>query len=168
MKRFKLSLGGLWLIASISTLLYPVFFPTYSHASGFSGNAIAASSLTMFVLAFPSSVIATPLIFMVYVLLGVTRYSIDNAYMTVVLLFFVGLVQWFWIVPRILWRPAFMQKLELGDAAGNRRLFARDLNIWVDAQGSTPLERVLEGVERPPSPQGDLQSPPIHDEDSVP
>lgn len=144
MKRLKLSIGGVWLIAGISTLLFPVFFPTYSHASGLNGNAMAAAIFSMFVLSFPSSVIATPLIIMVYALLGITRYSIDERYLTVVIFFFVGLVQWFWIIPRILWRPVSFQDLDLAEAAGNTRLFARDLTVWLDHEGATPLERVMD------------------------
>ncbi len=159
MNRLKLSLGGVWLIASVSALILPIFLPSYATTPGFRENPMAVSTLTMFILSFPSSVVAIPLIFMLYFLLGITTSTISGAYLTVVLLFCVGLFQWFWIVPRILWRPGFVQELELGEAAGNPRLFARDLNVWVDAQGSTPLERVLEEVEgsKPSSPGADPQ-----------
>lgn len=150
--RLKLGLGGVWLIAGLSTLILPIFLPSYSGSPGFRGNALAVSTITMFILSFPSSVVAVPLLFMLYVLLGVTT-SIGAGYVNVVVLFVVGLIQWFWMLPRFMERQAYFQRLELGDAAGNSRLFARDISSWVDAGGSTPLERVL--VEDPPSREGD-------------
>lgn len=153
--RLKLGLVGVWLIASVSALVLPIFLPSYVGSSGFRGNALAVSTLTMFILSFPSSVVAVPLLVMLYALLGVATSSLGAAYLNVIVLFFVGLIQWFWMLPRFLERQAVFQRLELGDAVGNSRLFARDVNSWLDAGGSTPLERVL--VEDSTSREADLQ-----------
>jgi hypothetical protein len=144
--RLKLTLGGVWMIASVSALLIPVFVPSYPHPSG--SSPIATATITMFLLSFPTSVIATPVLLMINSMLNMTTSSIGVAYMNLVVLFAVGLVQWFWVVPRLLWRKAFMQELDLGKAVGNTRLFARDLTVWLDARGSTPVERVIEETEQ--------------------
>jgi hypothetical protein len=143
--RLKLTLGGIWMIAGVSALLIPIFVPSYPYSS--SSSPIETAVITMFLLSFPSSIVATPLILMVGALLQVNDASIGVAYMNLVALFMVGAVQWFWIVPRVLWRKALVQELDLGQAAGNTRLFARDLTAWLDDQGTTPVERVIEETD---------------------
>jgi hypothetical protein len=144
--RLKLTLGGVWMIAGVSALLIPIFVPSYPYSSD--SSPIETATITMFFLSFPTSVIATPLFLMVGAMLQLNYNSIGVAYMNLVALFMVGAVQWFWIVPRVLWRKAFVQELDLGQAAGNTRLFARDLTAWLDDQGTTPVERVIEETER--------------------
>lgn len=141
--RLKLSLGGVWLIASLSALIIPIFVPSYTNPAGFERNSLALSTVTLFLLSFPSSIVALPLLFMLYELLGVTTASITVEYFNVIFLFVLGLLQWFWMIPRLLSRPTFVQELDLNEAVGNTRLFTRDLTVWLDAEGATPLERVL-------------------------
>lgn len=47
-EKTRLSLGGVWLIASLSALLLPVFIPSYPHGAGFFSNIIETSFGTMF------------------------------------------------------------------------------------------------------------------------
>ena len=144
--RLKLSLSGVWMIASLSALMMPVFLPSFTGAHGFKGNAIAVSAVTMFILSFPSSVVATPLIILIDAVLDLTDSSIAVAYMHLIMLFVVGLFQWFWAVPRLFGRRTVVEGIDLQDSAVNPHLFARDRkpgSAWVDAKGTTPLERVL-------------------------
>ena len=150
---WKLSLGGVWLISALSAVILPIFLPS-SIGTGVVGNAIAVSAVVMFILSFPSSVIAVPLIFLIDALLGLTTSSIAVAYMNLIMLFAVGLFQWFWMVPRLVERQtfsevgseAFLQELRLGELSGNPRLFSREpetYGAWVNEEGATPVERVL-------------------------
>ena len=158
MNRLKLTLGGVWLIASVSAVVMPIFLPSYSGTPGFAGNAMAVSGLTMFFLSFPSSVVAVPLLFFINVLLGPSTSSITVAYINILIMFVVGAVQWFWIVPRLLERKTYVQELDLSGAAGNTRLFARDAALWVETDGATPLERAIEqDRQAEPSPRADPQ-----------
>ena len=148
--RLKLTLGGVWMIAAVSALLIPVLTPSYRHSMD--TGAIGTATILMFLLSFPTSVVATPILLMVGALLNLTNDSIGVAYMNLIALFAIGAVQWFWVVPRVLWRKVFVQELDLGNAAGNTRLFARDSSVWLDAQGSTPVERVIEENEQSARP----------------
>jgi hypothetical protein len=145
--RWRLSLSGVWLISSLAALILPIFLPSRV-GDGLSGNALAISALTMFVLSLPSSVFALPLILMVAAFLDLSR--IDVAYMTLFILFAVGLLQWFWMVPRLLNRSTSVQTLDLVDSAGNTRLFVRTpetYESWRDDKGATPVERVIGEIE---------------------
>lgn len=155
LSRLKLTVGGVWLIVSLSALIIPIFVPSYTNPAGVHKNSLAVSTITMFILSFPSSVIALPLVFMLYEMLEVTTASISAKYLNVIFLFATGLFQWFWMIPRLVSRSTFVQELDLNDAVGNTRLFTRDLAVWLDAKGATPLERVI--IEDRSSPEEDLR-----------
>src|SRR5689334_22979721 len=101
-EKFKLSLSGLWLLVSIFSLLLPVFMPSSANASNFAENAIGTASVSMFILSFPSSLFGLPVMFFAKIVLDVNPTSIEGMYLNLFLLFVFGLVQWFWIVPRVL------------------------------------------------------------------
>jgi hypothetical protein len=104
----------------------------------------------MFILSFPSSLFGIPLLFFAQTALGVDPNSIGGMYINLLLLFVLGLVQWFWIVPR-LWRhdPDF-QSLNLPLRTADLQLpeaSAGDNFQFFDRDSSTPLERVINNNE---------------------
>lgn len=150
-ERFKLSLRGIWLSVSFLSLILPVFLPSSSNPQNFLANVIATSTVTMFILSFPSSLLGIPLLFFAQIALGVDPNSIGGMYINLFLLFVLGLVQWFWIVPR-LWRndPDF-QTLNLPLSTADLQLpeaSAGDTFQFFDRDSRTPLERVISNDER--------------------
>jgi ascorbate-specific PTS system EIIC-type component UlaA len=144
--RFKLSLRGIWLSVSVLSLILPVFLPSSSNPQNFLANVIATSTVTMFILSFPSSLFGIPLLFFAQMALGVDPNSIGGMYLNLLLLFVLGLVQWFWIAPR-LWRhdpdfqtlnlPLRTADFQLHEASGG------DNFEFFDSRSRTPLERVI-------------------------
>jgi hypothetical protein len=131
-----------WIFGAIALLAMPVFIPSFATAS----SAIEGATLGMFLLSFPSSVIAMPLIFMSNAMLGFHGGSIVGSYMVLVMLSIAGFVQWFWIVPTLLGQGKELQPLDLGGASQNPRLFRQTpeyYSDWFDVGGETPLEQVI-------------------------
>jgi len=146
-EKFKLSLSGLWLLVSIFSLLLPVFMPSSANASNFAENALGTASVSMFILSFPSSLFGLPAMFFAGAVLDVNPNSIEGMYLNLFLLFVFGLVQWFWIVPRILRNEPRFQMLNLFGAKSEIQLLEAKAanNIpFCDSDGRTPLERVFE------------------------
>ena len=146
-ERFKLSLSGMWLIASFFSLVLPVFLPSYADAPGLTANTIGAATATMFILSFPSSLFGIPVLYAVNYVLGIDSASIQGMYVNLLMLFFLGIVQWFWIVPRV-WRndPA-VQRLDLRSGQDAVRLTEVPLESqmdYFDLKDRTPLERALD------------------------
>ena len=145
--RLKLSLGGVWMIAGLSALILPIFLPSFAGAPGFTENAISLSAFTMFLLSFPSSLVAIPMMSLINPVFSATTPSISVAYIDLLLLFGIGYAQWFWIIPRLFGQDSLVQRLDLRFSGRNPRLFTPNTSMssaWVDADGTTPLERVLE------------------------
>ena len=149
-ERFKLSLGGLWLATSLVSLILPVFIPSYADPQSFAQNVIGTSTVTMFVLSFPSSLFGIPLLFFAQEALGVNPNSIGGMYMNLFLLFVFGLVQWFWIVPRLWRNDPHLLTLDLPRTPEMQLSEAKPVAAFdfFDAQSRTPLERVLQDEER--------------------
>lgn len=146
-ERFKLSLSGLWLLVSVFSLLLPVFMPSSANASNFAENAIGTASVSMFILSFPSSLFGLPAMYFAGIVLDVDPNSIQGMYLNLFLLFVFGLVQWFWIVPRVLRNEPRFQMLNLFSAKSEMQLLeAKAANSipFCDSDGRTPLERVFE------------------------
>ncbi len=146
-EKFKLSLSRIWLLVSIFSLILPVFMPSSANASNFAENAVGTASVSMFILSFPASLFGLPAIFFAGIVLDINPNSIEGMYLNLFLLFVFGLVQWFWIVPRVLRNEPRLQRLDLfGGESELRPLPAKtDNNIpFCDVDGRTPLERVFE------------------------
>jgi hypothetical protein len=148
--RFRLSLGALWLLTSLSTLILPIFIPSYANPQSFIQNVIGTSTVTMFILSFPSSLFGIPILFFAQNALGVDPNTISGMYLNLFLLFVLGLVQWFWIVPRI-WRgePA-IQSLNLPRTPEMQLSEAKPVAgfSFFDTNERTPIERVFEDEDR--------------------
>lgn len=145
-ERFKLSLGGLWLLTSLFSLILPVFVPSFADPQSFVQNVIGTATVTMFILSFPSSLFGIPLLFFAQAALGVDPNTIGGMYLNLFLLFVLGSVQWFWIVPRLLRNDPQLQILNL--QLGKPEMLLSEANtidetqFW-DSEGQTPLEKVF-------------------------
>lgn len=146
-ERFKLSLSGMWLLVSLFSLLLPVFLSSNAFSTNPTENVIGTATATMFILSFPSSLFGIPLLLVVGYALGVDPNSIQGMYLNVFLLFVLGLVQWFWIVPRV-WRSGpDVQVLNLPVSPNNEALpeasFDTQFESFNDRE-RTPVERVID------------------------
>lgn len=144
-ERIRISLSGLWLITSLVSLILPVFIPTYPDPQSFIQNVIGTSTVTMFVISFPSSLFGIPLLFFAQTALGIDPNTIGGMYLNLFLLFVLGLIQWFWIVPRVWRNEPDMLALNLPQDPKPLLSEAQPLPgfEFFDSRSRTPLERVL-------------------------
>ena len=140
-ERLKLSLRGLWLIVSFSAIIVPVFLPS-GRGNDLIGNPIDLALGSMFVLSLPSSLVAFPVAAFIDALIGLGSTPIASQYLFILLLFVVGSLQWFWLVPRIFSRESTIQPIELIDRTLNVGLPEANISEF-DLDGATRLERVL-------------------------
>jgi hypothetical protein len=146
-ERFKLSLSGMWLLVSLFSLLLPIFLPSNAFSVNPVGNVIGTATATMFILSFPSSLFGIPLLLIVGFALGVDPYSIQGLYLNLFLLFVLGLVQWFWIVPRVWRRDPDVQLLNLPASSAYIELSEMPIDAKFeefDSRERTPVERVID------------------------
>jgi hypothetical protein len=145
-ERFKLSLSGMWLIVSLFSLLLPVFLPSNAFSGNPAADVIGTATATMFILSFPSSLFGVPLLVVVDYVLSVDPNSIQGMYVNLFVLFVLGLVQWFWIVPRVWRREPDVQMLNLPIASSLGQLAEAPANADFDAfasRESTPVDRLI-------------------------
>ncbi|MBC7898993.1 MAG: hypothetical protein H7070_02980 [Saprospiraceae bacterium] len=145
-ERFKLSLSGMWLLVSLFALILPIFLPSTVDTPSLAANSIGTATTTMFILSFPSSLFGIPLLFMADYVLNVQPNSMQGMYVNLTLLFVLGIVQWFWIVPRV-WKNEPEIQLLTFSVGGSRVLLpeskASDDFEFFASRDKTPLERVL-------------------------
>jgi hypothetical protein len=144
---FNLSLKKLWLLISVFALGVPIFMPSSADPDYFFGNVIGAATVILFILSFPSSFFGLFALFLAGIALNINHNSIEGLYLNLVVLFTLGLVQWFWIVPRLLQTESPLQMLNL--RGGKSEMNFSKANVIEDAkpfdlQGQTPLERVFQ------------------------
>lgn len=150
--RFKISLTGMWLLVSAVCLVLPVFFPSAAFSPDPAANVIGTATATMFILSFPSSLFGIPLLAVVDYVLGVDPNSIQGMYVNLLLLFVLGLVQWFWIVPQVWRREPDIQVLEISGptvASSLPGMAAKEHFEALDDRDRTPFERIMNADERP-------------------
>lgn len=149
MGRYWTSLRILWLLVSFICLIAPVFLPTSRYPADFLDDPMGTATGIMFVLSFPLSLFAVPIIFFMEFSLGIRSYSIQGAYLNLLILFAFGLVQWFWIVPRLLQKKnkSGLQILDLHahkpSAALGEAHISTDFPFF-DSKSRTPVERVID------------------------
>ena len=146
-ERFKLSLSGLWMLTGIISMLLPIFLPSSANPHNFVQNVIGTSTVTMFILSFPSSLFGLPAMFFAAHVLGVDPNTMEGMYLNLFLLFVLGLVQWFWVVPRVLQSESRFQMLNL--LGGKSELQLSEANTtnnvnFCDSEGRTRLEKVFQ------------------------
>ena len=141
----KLSLSRIWLLISAFALILPIFMPSSANPQNFLENVIGSVTVTMFILSFPSSLFGLPLLYFVRLLFEINQNSIEGMYLNLFLLFVLGLVQWFWIVPRLVRNESRFEMLNLiGVNSEAPLLEAKPVNnIPFDTEGRTPLEKII-------------------------
>ena len=149
-ERFKISLCGMWLFVCVFTLLIPVFLPSFAGSANPAANVVGTATASMFVLTFPSSLLGLPLLVLVGAMLGVEPNSIEGMYLNLLVMFVLGLVQWFWIVPRIWGSSAKVQILalpNLRDIVPIRLTNPAEVAGTFDEHGRSPVERIIRDDE---------------------
>jgi hypothetical protein len=127
-------------------MILPVVLPSYATAANITGNPIGLATATMFVLSFPSSLFGIPLLLGANYFLSIDPNSIQGMYLDLLMLFALGFVQWFLIVPRI-WRsesevPTIYQRTGQSPTPLPVSRMAADFEFSY-SEDQTPLEKVL-------------------------
>lgn len=140
-EKIKIDLSSLWLFVSIATLLAPIFIPS---APG--SNVLGYATVLMVLLSFPSSLFAAPLMVFVNIALGIHAHTSEGMFLNLIMLFGLGVAQWYWIVPKV-WGTA-SQVQTLGIAANGPinsfpTSISEDLFRPIDVEGRTPVERLI-------------------------
>lgn len=136
----------MWLFVCVFTLLIPVFLPSIAGSANPATNVIGAATASMFILSFPSSLFGLPLLSFAQNMLGVNPNSIEGMYLNLFVMFILGLVQWFWILPRIWRNDPKVQTLNLPAKIDTQplRVFApADTFSAFDESMQTPVERLI-------------------------
>lgn len=136
----------MWLFVCVFTLLIPVFLPSFAASANPASNVVGTATASMFILTFPSSLFGIPLLVFLGYIPGVNPNSIEGMYLNLFVMFILGLVQWFWIVPRIWHKDVEAQGLDLPVCPE-----PLPLNVFVpadsfreyDEREQTPVERVI-------------------------
>lgn len=148
MERYWSRLRMPWLFVSLLCLIAPVFLPSAPYPRDFLDDAMGTATVIMFVLSFPISLLATPVIFFVGIGLGLRPYSIQAAYMNLFLLFVLGTIQWFWIIPRVNRKNnEDLQILDLHAHTSTPALGEAHIDTdfsFFDSNSKTPVERVID------------------------
>lgn len=131
-----------WLFLSISTLLAPVFIPSLPGS-----NVIGYATAMMVLLSFPSSLFAAPLMIFIGITLGFPPNTLEGMFVNLVLLFCLGVAQWYWIVPRVFGSASNLQTIGV-EANGSPASFPHPVPEEIvrpfDADGRSPVERMIE------------------------
>lgn len=146
----KLNLRALWLMTACVSLALPVFLPSSANPHNFLANVIGTATATMFILSFPASLLGLPLLYFVQVILGFDPNTIGGMYLNLWLLFVLGLVQWFWIMPRVLGKGQKFQTLDLSQGPSEILLTEARSEAhfgFYDRESRTPVERVIKDEE---------------------
>lgn len=137
----------MWLMVSSLCLVLPIFLPTTPYPKNFSQNPLGTATITMFVLSLPTSLFALPAMLFVNISFGFGPNSISGMYLNLLMLFALGYVQWFWIVPRFFrGKRRDLQVLELNpgkSAALDEGRIDVDFSFF-DSNSRTPFERVID------------------------
>lgn len=146
-EKLKFRLSSMWLFVSIFTIVLPVFVPSY-YSSNPATNAIGVATAAMFILSFPSSLFGLVAMGFIAVTLELNPNSIEGLYVNLLVMFTLGLVQWFWIVPRIWNRDSAFQTVEIGVGWMPRQALLKavpeEIFTRYDAKGRTPVECVID------------------------
>ena len=146
-EKLKFRLSSMWLFVSIFTIILPVFVPSFSSSTP-ATTAIGVATAAMFILSFPSSLFGLVAMMFIDIILGMNPNSIQGLYVNLLVMFALGLVQWFWIVPRIWNRDPAFQTVEIGTGWMPRRVLPKPVPDEIfrryDSDGRTPVECVID------------------------
>jgi hypothetical protein len=148
MERYWSRLRMPWLFVSLLCLIVPVFLPTSPYPHGLLDDAMGTATALMLILSFPLSLVAGPVYFIGELGFGARAYGIQRDYFYLLTIFALGLIQWFWIVPRLFQRTG--SKLQILDlhthtstAALGEAHISPDFSFF-DSDSKTPVERVID------------------------
>lgn len=144
---FNFNLKRIWLLIGILSLILPIFMPSTTNPRDFFENAIGTLTVTMFILTFPCSLFGLIILFFAKALLDVNPNSIESLYLNLFILFVMGLVQWFWLAPRLMRNEPAFQILNLRNSNGEIQFSETgSLNDakFHQLQEFSPLERVFQ------------------------
>lgn len=145
-EKLKFRLSSMWLFVSVFTIVLPVFMPSYFSFNPAS-NAIGVATAAMFILSFPSSLFGLFAMMFIGLTFDLNANSIEGMYVNLLVMFTLGAVQWFWIVPRIWNRDPAFQTVEIGAGWLPRHVLPRavpeEIFVRYDAAGRTPVECVI-------------------------
>lgn len=154
MERYWSKLKLSWLLISLLCLLLPVFLPTSPHPRDFLDDAMGTATALMLLLSFPLSLIAGPVFFIVELGFGARTYGIQRDYFYLLTIFLLGLIQWFWITPRLFRRTGSkLQTLDLHTPTSPAALGAAHIDAdfaFFDSDSKTPVERVIDDYSEKP------------------
>jgi len=145
-ERTSLAASVLWLLTSFLCLILPIFVPSSPNPADYLTDPISLSTGVMAVLSFPGgllSLLFSPIIDFVF---GIDPNSILGMFLNLKLLFVLGLVQWFWVVPRLL-RLTGQSSGRLLASASSVELTGGDpasTNEFFDDKSRTPVERIFD------------------------
>ena len=88
-----------WLGAATILVILPVVLPSKSFYA--LQGIIGFSTVSLFVLSFPIGLLLMPIAILESMVFGPAYFSIGGLFGNLVILFALGAVQWFWLIPRI-------------------------------------------------------------------
>jgi hypothetical protein len=145
--KLKWTFGGAWAAAALLALLLPVFLPSFGGL-----DPISAATAIMTVLSFPAGLLAIPFEYAAEMFFSSDPNSIAGMYLNVKILFGLGLMQWFLLVPRLLRKieesraetnllKRTVSALNAGEAAADTDFFK--------PRAPSPVERVIDDRNQP-------------------
>lgn len=138
-ERFNWFLLVGWLLAGFFLLALPVFLPSFPGALV---TPIGISTGAMFVLSFPASVISLLISPLVELILGIDPRSIAGMYLNLNVIFLLGVVQWFVVVPRFL---SGRRSMQISETSILPEYVPPPVNVEAfDSDARTPVERVFD------------------------
>lgn len=102
-KNFKLSLRQIWLVIGVFSMIL-LFLPRADGWQDFMKIMLLALNALMFILSLPCSLFAVPVVIASAYYLDMHPTSPAGMTLSTILLFLIGLMQWFWIAR--FWSPA--------------------------------------------------------------
>jgi hypothetical protein len=100
---FKLSFRQIWLAIGIFSLILLFFLPPGADANNPLRNAMLVANVLLFVLSLPCSLFAVPVVAASAYYLDMHPTTSQGITLSTILLFVIGLMQWFWIAR--FWSP---------------------------------------------------------------
>lgn len=97
--RLESNLKRFWLLVSAVSLAFPLVLSLVNPASINYAEAVEIGVISLFILTFPSSFFAIPLLALFKLILEIDMSSMFGAYLYIILLNIIGYVQWFRLMP---------------------------------------------------------------------
>ena len=94
-KSFSSNLRRVWLAVGVFSMI--LLFLPIADADGYVKNTIFALNILMFILSLPCSLFAVPVMVAAAYYLDMHPISSEGRTLSTILLFLIGLMQWFWI-----------------------------------------------------------------------